>query len=113
MSRARHRGHAGYRAFLAHRISGIGLALFLPFHFLVLALALEGPPALEEFLRWSDRPSIKFAEALLVVLLSVHLAGGLRLLAIEFLPWSDRQARIIAFVFGAGLLAGLLFLFAA
>ena len=36
-----HRNHAGYGAFVAHRVSGVLLALFLPAHFLVLGLALS------------------------------------------------------------------------
>ncbi len=34
-----HRHHPGYGAFVAHRVSGVLLALFLPAHFLVLALS--------------------------------------------------------------------------
>jgi fumarate reductase subunit D len=108
-----HRSHAGYRAFLVHRISGVGLALFLPFHFLALGLALEGEAALDGFLHWAENPLVRAAEALLVIFLTVHLAGGLRLLAVEFLPWSERQVGIIGAVFGVAILAGLLFLFAA
>ena len=37
-----HRKQPLYLAFLLHRLSGLGLALFLPFHFYVLGLAL-GP----------------------------------------------------------------------
>ena len=42
----RSRNHAGYWAFLAHRVSGIVLALFLPVHFFVLSRALRAPAAL-------------------------------------------------------------------
>ncbi len=104
------RNHPGYWAFLAHRISGLGLALFLPLHFLVLALALDEAAALDGFLRWTEMPSVKLAETLLIALLTVHLAGGLRVLAIEFLPWSDRQKAYISAAFGSALLAGFAFL---
>ena len=104
------RNHPGYWAFLAHRISGLGLALFLPLHFLVLALALDEAAALDGFLRWTEMPSVKLAETFLVALLTVHLAGGLRLLAIEFLPWSDRQKTYISAAFGSALLAGFIFM---
>ncbi len=106
-----HRRHSGYAAFLVHRISGIGIALFLPFHFLALGLAFEGA-ALDGFLEWADQPLVKFTEAVLVVLLTVHLAGGLRLLGVEFLRWSERQASVIGVVFGTAIMVGLLFLLA-
>ena len=37
---ARIRGHALWYAHILHRLSGVGLALFLPLHFWVLSLAL-------------------------------------------------------------------------
>ena len=106
-----HRNHPGYRAFLVHRISGIALAVFLPLHFLVLGLALRADAALDGFLHWTDQPLVKAAETVLVVLLVAHLGGGLRLLAVEFLPWSDRQRGLIAAVFAGAALGGLLFVF--
>lgn len=86
-----HRSHPLWYAFLLHRVSGLALALFLPLHFYVLALALRQPGRLHEFLRWSEQPIVKTAEFGLVFLLAVHMFGGLRLLALEFLPWSPRQ----------------------
>ncbi len=105
------RNHPGYWAFLAHRLSGLGLALFLPLHFLALGTALNGAAALNGFLAWTENPIVKLAEIGLVVLLAAHLAGGLRLLAIEFLPWSDKQKTWIALGAGASCLAGLAMLF--
>ena len=78
-----YRGSALWIAAMVHRISGLGLAIFLPLHFLALGLAIEGDAKLESFLRWSDQPVVKFAEGGLVFLLTVHLLGGLRILVIE------------------------------
>lgn len=105
----RRRG-SGFWAFLVHRVSGIALALFLPLHFWALGQAIQGEAALDGFLRWADRPLVKLVEWALVVLLAAHLAGGLRLLAVEFLPWSDRQKTWIALGAGFSLVAGLAFL---
>ncbi len=104
------RRHAPYWAFVTQRVSGVALALFLPAHLWVLGLALEGEAALDGFLAWTDQPMVKLAEAGLVVLLAVHMLGGLRILAVEFLPWRDWQRTLIA-LSGAGALgAGTLFL---
>jgi fumarate reductase subunit D len=46
----------------------------------------------------------------LILLLAAHLTGGLRLLAVEFLPWRDWQKTLIAVTAGASLLIGLGFL---
>lgn len=76
---------------MAHRISGVCLALFLPAHFYVLGMALKGTAELDRFLDWTEIPLVKFAEVGLVFLLAIHIFGGLRLLALEFLPWSPAQ----------------------
>ena len=103
------RAHASYGAFVVHRVSGLLLALFLPLHFWALGTAIEGEARLDGFLRWSDRPLVKLAELVLVVLLAAHLAGGLRLLALEFLPWQDRQKTWIALAAAFSLVVGLAF----
>jgi fumarate reductase subunit D len=106
----RARSHAGYVAFLVHRLSGLALAIFLPFHFWALGTALDGEARLDSFLRWTENPLVKAAEFGLVVLLAAHLAGGIRVLAIEFLPWRDWQKSAAALSFAASLVVGLVFL---
>ncbi len=103
------RNHASYWAFIVHRISGVALALFLPLHFLVLASALDGAAQLDAFLDWTRQPLVKFAEWGIVLLLAAHLAGGLRLLALEFLPWRDWQKSLAAIAAAASLAFGLAF----
>jgi fumarate reductase subunit D len=105
----RARNHAAYWAFVVHRVSGILLAVFLPFHFWALGQALQGAAALDGFLRWTEQPLVKIAEVGLVALLAVHLTGGLRLLALEFLAWRDWQKTLLAAAAGASLAAGLVF----
>jgi fumarate reductase subunit D len=93
-----------------YRISGVLLALFLPAHFFVLSLAIQGEATLDGFLKWSDHPLVKFAETGLVILLAAHLTGGIRLLALEFLPWRDWQRSVVALTGGLSLAIGLMFL---
>lgn len=109
ISRASNR-HPSYWAFLVHRLSGIFLTLFLPLHFWALGLAIESEAALDGMLRWSEHPLVTASEFLLVVLLSAHLTGGLRLLAVEFLPWNERQKSLLAAAGGVALGVGVLFL---
>ena len=91
-----HRSHPLWYAYILHRLSGLGLAIFLPAHFYVLGLALTDPAALDGFLRWTGLTIVKVAEYGLVFLLGVHFFGGIRLLALEFLPWSPRQKTFVA-----------------
>ena len=102
--------HAGAWAALGHRVSGLLLALFLPFHFLTLGLAIEGEAQLDAFLRWSEQPLVKAGEWGLVVLLSLHMILGLRVLAMEFLTWPGHLKPLIGLGAGAALVVGALFL---
>lgn len=106
---ARARNHPAWWAFLVHRISGLLLALFLPLHFLALAQSLRSDAALDGFLRFADRPLFKLAEWGLVVLLAMHMTGGVRLLMIELGSWSGLKKDWIAVSVGVSLLAGLAF----
>jgi len=103
----RARNHPAWWAFFVHRVSGVALALFLPFHFWALGQALHGEAALDGFLAWTEHPLVKTTEWGLVVLLAAHLGGGLRLLALELLPWRDWQGSLLAAAAGLTLAAGL------
>ena len=83
------RAHKRYLAFLGHRLSGIGLVVFLPFHFLALGLALESQDQLDSLLVYTDMFVVKLAEWSLVILLSLHLLFGVRILLLEFSRWPD------------------------
>lgn len=107
-----HRNHRAYWAFLGHRLSGLALALFLPFHFLALGLAIEAA-ALDRFLVWSDLALVKLAEWGLVTALALHLVFGLRLLALELLPWRGARLGWILPGLGASALVGIVFLIGA
>jgi fumarate reductase subunit D len=103
------RGDAAWLGFIVHRISGIALALFLPLHFWALSRAISGEAALQGFIAWTANPLVKFAEWALVVLLAAHLAGGLRVMALEFLGWRAAQKNLVAASAGFALAIGLIF----
>ena len=107
--RASHR-QPGFLAAILHRLAGIALAIFLPLHFLALATALNGADALDAFLKATSTPLAKFAEWGIVVALAVHMTLGLRVLAIEFLPWRERTLAVVATCVVAAFAVGLAFL---
>lgn len=90
------RAHPLWLAYILHRLSGIALALFLPIHFWVLAMALTGPTRLDAALAMTEATGVKLVEFGLVFLLSVHMFGGLRLMALEWLPWHPSQKTLAA-----------------
>ena len=110
MSLLAHRSSPLWLAALVHRLSGLALAIFLPFHFLALGLALSGEASLEGFLRWTDQPLVKLSEGLLLAVLTVHMLGGLRLLALENLAWREGQTWLALLAVAAAMVVGFLFL---
>jgi len=106
---ARAHRHSAWWAFLVHRLSGLALALFLPLHFWELGQALGGAAQLDGFLAWTAHPLVKFSEWAVVLLLAAHLTGGLRVLALEFLPWRAWQKSLAAAAAGVSLVVGLVF----
>jgi fumarate reductase subunit D len=105
-----HRTNVLWLAALVHRLSGLALAIFLPFHFLVLGLAISGEAPLDGFLRWTEQPLVKLSEAALVGLLAVHMLGGLRLLAVENIGWFGGQRIWAVFAMLAALVVAFAFL---
>lgn len=103
------RAHPLWVAYILHRISGIGLALFLPVHFWILAMAMTDPAKLDGFLDMSNAAVIKLAEFGLVFLLAVHMFGGLRLMAMEWLPWTAPQKTLAATAMAVSLLIAVMF----
>ncbi len=103
------RAHPLWLAYILHRLSGLGLVLFLPVHFWVMAMAMTDPERLDGFLRMTEAGVVKLAEFGLVFLLAVHMFGGLRLMAMEWLPWSAPQKTLAAGAVAASCLVALLF----
>jgi fumarate reductase subunit D len=103
------RNHTAYWAFLVHRLSGVALAIFLPAHFYFLGSALDGAQRMDSLLRWTEQPVVIAGEWLLVTLLAAHLAGGLRLLALELLPWQNWQKTLATLAAAFALIVGFAF----
>lgn len=73
-------------------------------------MALTAPDTLDGLLLLSESGTIKLAEVGLVFLLAVHLFGGLRLMAMEWLPWKPSQKTLAAGVTAISFLIATLFL---
>jgi fumarate reductase subunit D len=107
----RARGHPAYWAFVVHRVSGLLLTLFLPLHFFALSQALD-PAQFDRFIAWTRQPAVKATEIAIVVALAAHLAGGLRLLLVEFVGWrADFQKSALALAAAFALAVGLVLAF--
>jgi fumarate reductase subunit D len=100
----------GFLAAMLHRLSGIALAIFLPMHFVALGMALGGADSFQSFLGVTHNAFVRVAELGLVTALGLHMALGLRVLAIEFLAVRERSAIVLSACVACSLTVGLLFL---
>lgn len=108
MMRASH-GQPGFVAAMLHRLTGITLAVFLPIHFLTLGTALNGADAFDSFFAVTNHPAVKVAEGAIVVALATHMALGIRVLAIEFLPIRERTLAAVSLCLAAAFAIGVIF----
>ena len=86
-------GLEGY-LYLAHRVSGVILAVYLFVHLYTLSAVLRGAQAFDAVMEAFENPVIKFFELLLVVTVLFHTLNGIRLLLIHFTPF--RRSRTLA-----------------
>lgn len=81
-----YRGGLGQWAWLLHRLSGLGILLFLVLHVVDIFLAAFGPEVFNKLLflyhSWVFRPFI----VLLVFGVVYHALNGLRLVIVDFWP---------------------------
>jgi fumarate reductase subunit D len=107
------RNHKSYLAAMGHRISGLALIIFLPFHFMLLGSAFAGAAGLDSVLAYTDNPLVKIAEWGLVTLLALHLFFGLRVLLLELSHWPNHAETLTTWVVPAvvaSVLVGMVFL---
>ena len=76
------RGIEGY-LYIAHRLSGIALMLFLTAHVFVTATRLLGEEAWERVMALTHSPVLKFLEYLVFVAFVFHALNGVRLILVE------------------------------
>ena len=69
---------SGSWAFILHRLSGIGLTLYLGLHLLVLSTLARGPAAYDTFVALARSPLFLLGELLLIVGGLYHGFNGLR-----------------------------------
>lgn len=91
-----YRGAEGHWAWILHRASGLGIALFLSMHIVSIFLASIG----EEAYEWVHAtlytsPPAKVLEVFLLFGVLYHAANGMRIIMIDFFPQLGRYQRTI------------------
>ena len=93
-----YRGREGMWSWVAHRISGVLLFLFLFAHVLDTSLVRVSPGAYNEVMSAYKNPVVGLAEAGLVAAVIFHALNGLRIILIDFWAWGTRHQRLLFWI---------------
>jgi succinate dehydrogenase / fumarate reductase cytochrome b subunit len=102
--------HLGTWAFVANRLTGLGLVAYLYLHLVILSTLLRGPQAWDGLVELFHHPLFLAFDVLLVLGLAIHGLNGLRVALVGSGLLVDRQRALLA---AAGILVGLVTLVAA
>lgn len=89
----RYRIRTGMFAWMAHRLSGVALVVYLVLHIWGLR-ALTDRAAYNELIAKYHAPIFKVGEFLLLAAVAYHAMNGLRIVLIDFLGWSPNQKKL-------------------
>ncbi len=90
-----YRGREGQWAFYLHRISGLGILVFLVLHILNIASAMWGPEVSNALLAFYHRPVFQIGLLVLIAGVLYHGFNGLRIILMDFTAFGVRYQRAL------------------
>lgn len=82
----RYRGREGMWSWILHRVTGLGVLLFLIIHVVETGLIIYSPAFYNEALALYKHPLFRFAELLIFFSVLFHAVNGLRIIVQDFRP---------------------------
>ncbi len=90
-----YRGREGQWSWIAHRVTGVGILLFLFAHIVDTALVGWGPDVYNRVVSVYHHPIVQIMELGLVGAVIYHALNGIRIMIIDFWPSAtEQQARL-------------------
>jgi succinate dehydrogenase / fumarate reductase cytochrome b subunit len=102
----RYRIRTGMFAWMMHRLTGVGLVVYLVIHIWGLK-SLSDPETFNALIAKYHSPIFKVGEFALLVAVAYHAMNGLRIVLIDFLGWSPKQKRLFVTL---GIVTGIIIL---
>jgi succinate dehydrogenase / fumarate reductase, cytochrome b subunit len=82
----RYKGREGMWTWILHRLTGLGILLFLIIHVVETATVIYWPGVYDDFLELYKAPLFRFAEVGIVFAVLFHAVNGLRIVIQDFWP---------------------------
>ncbi len=89
----RYRIRTGMFAWMMHRLTGVGLVVYLIIHIWGLK-SLSDPETFNALIAKYHSPIFKVGEFALLVAVAYHAMNGLRIVLIDLLGWSPKQKKL-------------------
>lgn len=89
----KYRVRTGMFAWIMHRLTGVGLVIYLAIHVWGLK-ALTNREEFNYLIAKYHAPIFKVGEFLLLIAVTYHAINGLRIVLIDFLGWSPKQKKL-------------------
>src|SRR5438445_5211991 len=90
-----YRGQTGMWAWMLHRITGIGVLLFLIVHIVDISLLGFGPTVYNEGIALFGTIVVRIVSLALIGALLYHAFNGIRIMLVDFVPMAVRYQRIL------------------
>ncbi len=102
-----YKGRSGQWAWIFHRVSGVGVFLFLLAHIVDTALIGWGPEPYNKMMALYHMPIFRVGEVVLTGMVLFHALNGVRIIIIDFWPettiahrkWTYAMAAVFALLF--------------
>ena len=91
----RYRGRDGQWAWVLHRVTGLGVVLFLLLHILDIFLMAAGKETFEKFLDLYTAAPFRVLEAGLIFAVIYHALNGTRVIIVDFWPQFGRYQKLL------------------
>ncbi len=105
----RYKFHTGMVAWAIHRITGIGLTIFIAIHIWSISHLGSGPESFNATMALYSTPLFKIGEVMLFAVIIFHAMNGLRIIWVDFfggakyhkkLFWALMVAAMVLFIMG-------------
>jgi len=96
--------HTGSWAWILHRLTGIGLTLYLYVHIIALTGLLRGEAAFNEEMAFFRTPVFIFLEWALGALVMFHALNGVRIALVDLGNGARYHKQVLAFVYVLGII---------
>jgi succinate dehydrogenase / fumarate reductase cytochrome b subunit len=90
-----YRGQSGQWSWLFHRVTGVGVLLFLLIHIVDITLIGFGPKVYNDGIAIFSLPIVRLSSLALIASVLYHALNGMRIMIIDFWPAGTKYQRVM------------------